>query len=502
MTRSMGSKGQVRLLRWLIVAVVVVLVLGSAGMSYARMQGGWQNRGVVSTTCCPEYNYDDDYFTWVVSNDDGSENSISPYGVIDPGDDGGGTNHDIWGGLSSDDPSEPQTMGVGGARYDKDVARTTASISDDHTEITVTIENAYPSYYPTVFFGLNCPDSTPGTITSIVIDNPYPDELTVTTSGIDPGSSFGDGDCSGDDDGDHDDDDDCWGGDWWGDDDDDAGCGGGWWGDDDCCGDDDDDDCSGDELVGAVHVHLEQPAAQDTCYTFTISIGIDCGYSAICETAYAYHADYATCFLDMGFARWGWTNGPLEPGYYQFELWAGAAQCDTSQGTDVGWLTVDYDGSTAVVTYNVYAGNYMTATQLYVGNDPLPEDPWGNETVAPGQYPYKHEHLSNVTTDSYTVTGLSGDIYVVAHADVCWGQHDGDDDDDDGCGDDDDDGDDDWWDNDNCWDDDDWCNHDDDCDDDGWWNNDDECDDDDGWWGGSWGQQKSHKSWNLWGWWH
>jgi len=86
----------------------------------------------------------------------------------------------------------------------------------------------------------------------------------------------------------------------------------------------------------------------------------------------------------------------------------------------VGQVTVDYDGSTAVVTYQMYEGNWMTATHLYVGNNRLHRRKGGSETVSPGQYPYKHDDLDNVTTDSYTVTGLSGDIYVVAHAVVCW----------------------------------------------------------------------------------
>jgi len=346
-----------------IICLVVVVAFSSVGITYARRQGGPQNKGVVATSCCC------DPFTWVVSNDDGEVTSISPYGSVDPGDDGGGTNYDGWGAQSSDDPSEPQTMGIGCARYDKDVAKTTAWMSCDHKEITVLVENAYPSYYPTVFFALKCPDSAPGTITSIVIDNPYPDALTVTTSGIYPGQPIP----------------------------------------------------QNEEVTGAVQVHVEQAAAQDAVYTFKVSITIECQPAATCGTAYAYHADYDTCFLDMGFSNWGWTNGPLgPPGSYEFELWAGAAHCDTSKGTLVGWLSVDYNGSTAVVTYNMYEGNYMTATHLYVGSNHLPRDKKGKETVAPGQYPYSHDPLGNVAADSYTVTGLSGNIYVVAHAVVCW----------------------------------------------------------------------------------
>ncbi|MCK4580917.1 MAG: hypothetical protein KAU10_06160, partial [Dehalococcoidia bacterium] len=144
MTRLTGLGRQVRLGRWLIIALAVVVASGSVGITYARMQGGPHNTGVVTTSpcCCGP-------FTWVVSNDDGTEDNVALYGIIDPGDDGGGKNYDRWGTQSSDDPSEPQTVGLACARYDKDVARTTAWISGESREITVMVEDAYPSYYPT-----------------------------------------------------------------------------------------------------------------------------------------------------------------------------------------------------------------------------------------------------------------------------------------------------------------------------------------------------------------
>jgi hypothetical protein len=359
MARLNGLQRQIGISKWLILALAAVVVLGSVGITFARMQDGAQDKGAVPCCCDP--------FTWVVSNDDGSEDNISPYGIIDPGDDGGGTNYDRWDAQSSDDPSEPQTMGIACARYDKDVARTTAWISESQQEITVLVENGYPSYYPTVFFALKCPDSGLGTITDIVIDNPNPDALAVSVSGIYPGQPIPqDG-----------------------------------------------------EAIGAVHVHVEQPAAQNAAYTFRVSIATECRV-AMCGTAYAYYAGHATCFLNLGFSKWGWTNGPLGPGSYVFQLWAGAAKCDTSKGRLVGQVTVNYNGSTAVVTYQMYEDNYMTATHLYVGSNRLPRDKNGKETVTPGQYPYVHGSLNNATTDTYTVTGLSGNIYVVAHAVVCW----------------------------------------------------------------------------------
>jgi hypothetical protein len=59
----------------------------------------------------------------------------------------------------------------------------------------------------------------------------------------------------------------------------------------------------------------------------------------------------------------------------------------------------------------------MDETHLYVGNNVLPKKN-GSYTVSPGQYPYSHD-LNNAETDQYEVTGLSGAIYVVAHAVVC-----------------------------------------------------------------------------------
>lgn len=59
----------------------------------------------------------------------------------------------------------------------------------------------------------------------------------------------------------------------------------------------------------------------------------------------------------------------------------------------------------------------MQKTHLYVGSEPLPRDS-GEYTTSPGQYPYIHDPVADPAIDTHTVTSLSGDIYVVAHADV------------------------------------------------------------------------------------
>ncbi len=170
-----------------------------------------------------------------------------------------------------------------------------------------------------------------------------------------------------------------------------------------------------------------------TYSTFTLTC--DCGggppieYETKCETAFAYLPGNSTCFLDLGDVfvteRWGWTNGPLAPGSYTMQLWAGAAQCDTSKGTLVGTLFLAYDGATAKVTFDTSSTDwFMKQSQLYVGSDILPTYTPGKPgslpeyTVAPGQFPYQ-QTLADATTSSYTIPGLSGNVYLVGHGDVC-----------------------------------------------------------------------------------
>ena len=150
--------------------------------------------------------------------------------------------------------------------------------------------------------------------------------------------------------------------------------------------------------------------------TLNIQGSVGTGIWETCETGFAWGGSYANDFSDYGFNNWGWTNGGLPGGEYKFFIYAAAGG---GSGKLVGFLTVEYGCSTVVVTYNMYPGFTMTETHLHVGAEPFPRLNNGNYTVAPGQYPYKHDELGNVTTDSYTIAGLSGDIYVIGHAVVC-----------------------------------------------------------------------------------
>ena len=338
--------------------LAVVVALGTIGVSYAQRSGMGKGPGnnIVETNPCGTE------LIWVVSNDNGVLDNQGGYDPIDPGDFGL-------------DPSESQTAGNECARYDKDVATTHATLTDPGL-ITVIINNAYPSYYPTIFYGLENKGTIPGTIQTIEVDEDATtpdviddiDELLVTVTGIYEGQEI----------------------------------------------------APGIEIVGDLDIHVEQAAAQNATYTIRVKITIVC-VPKECGTGYAYGGDYATCFTDLiKTNNWGWSNGPLPPDSYTFDIYAGAGGCDITGGTLVGTLTVNYDGTMVTVNYNLYAGYTMDVTHLYVGTEPLPENKKGNPTVSPGQYPYSHA-LEDATTDSYEIDGFSGDdIYVVAHAVVCW----------------------------------------------------------------------------------
>jgi len=125
------------------------------------------------------------------------------------------------------------------------------------------------------------------------------------------------------------------------------------------------------------------------------------------KSSFAYNEEYSICFRDIrrngtlnpggnpwhNFYRWGWTNGELSEGTYEFEIWAAALGCDPTNGTLVGEVELVYDGSTATVTYNMLPGYIMYSTQLYVGEDILPKWRW-RYRVRPIFYPNKHWGLN------------------------------------------------------------------------------------------------------------
>jgi len=371
-----------------LLGLALVISLSLLGVSYATYVGGVSQKGVVMSPGCS------DPFTWIYSNDDGHEDIPPGYtSPVDPGDVSTGETYDgIWGSSSSADPSGPPSdCGQEAPRYDKDVARTSASIGADPKFATVIVENAYPFYNPTSCFAFHC-EQADGLITDIVIDNPDPGALTVTYSGIFVGETIP----------------------------------------------------MGQEAVGVLHILVNQAAQPSHTYSIQLSISVQCSPPVTCGSAYASGgAGVAACFLDLGFTNWGWTNGPLASPtnggsiIWTWPLYAGAAQCDMNRGANVGTVTVTYFKSgtktttvkgkivttpvySVTVTFNLTGGAVMSATNVYVGSGRFPKDKKGIETINPGQYPYIHTGLNNATIDSFTIYDISGPIHIIAHANTCW----------------------------------------------------------------------------------
>jgi len=79
---------------------------------------------------------------------------------------------------------------------------------------------------------------------------------------------------------------------------------------------------------------------------------------------------------------------------------------------------LDCDGHSghALVTFTSYSGYSFEEAHLYVGSEMLPRDKNGGYTVAPRQYPEIKDDLDSATSVTFLVSGVSGDVYVVAHA--------------------------------------------------------------------------------------
>jgi hypothetical protein len=251
----------------------------------------------------------------------------------------------------------------------KEVGDTTANIACGGKSLVVTITEAYPGYEATIDFCIKNVGLYPATVTGINTQESTPFYAQLDFTGVESGITLQPGEVR-------------------------------------CC-----------QLV--VYGVPQTEEAQGKTFTFDITIDFECvpGFSD-CGTAYAYYPGHAICFIALGYSKWGWINGPVGPGTYTFDIWAGAAHCNTSNGTYIGTLTVDYDGSTATVTYDITNPDYrMTSTHLYVYPDIGTPIPPNNKPTIPGQYPDSHV-LDYATTDTFTVTGLSGNIYVIAHATV------------------------------------------------------------------------------------
>jgi hypothetical protein len=144
---------------------------------------------------------------------------------------------------------------------------------------------------------------------------------------------------------------------------------------------------------------------------------------AMCESAWARSKTWDHPFCDFDCLtnnrRWGFTNGPFGAGTHLMEVYAGGGggnTCEPNAPSLTGWLSLHYDGETAMVTYSAAPGYEWTETHLYVGNAPLMGYPDAC-TVAPGQFAISSNEGGMELV--HHLGGLTGEIYVAAHAEVC-----------------------------------------------------------------------------------
>jgi hypothetical protein len=146
----------------------------------------------------------------------------------------------------------------------------------------------------------------------------------------------------------------------------------------------------------------------------------------VCETAFAKGGYVWTTdrksnpeglpSLNLTKNRWGWAINLTAPGVTTYDIWAGAGLNNTGNGQKVGTLTINWDGSNAVVTYTMFSGFYLGEVHLYAGDG-------SPTTIAPGQYGYTDSFNPNRTTYTFNVplcdTNGTGGVWIVAHAVVC-----------------------------------------------------------------------------------
>jgi uncharacterized repeat protein (TIGR01451 family) len=178
-----------------IISFIALAALLAGGLVYSKASGSLNASGVV-------YGCYTGSFTWAASNDDGAltntpSTSNSPsYSPIDPGDNGSGTEYKYPGNQSSNDPYAPENPGTTTLRYTKDVAQTPTPVigcdtNGTNSKLTVTLNNVYPFYDPSIYFGLQNAQDSDGIIQSININ--APSVLTVTLHNISVGQQI----CSG-----------------------------------------------------------------------------------------------------------------------------------------------------------------------------------------------------------------------------------------------------------------------------------------------------------------
>ena len=176
-------------------------------------------------------------------------------------------------------------------------------------------------------------------------------------------------------------------------------------------------------------LHISLYASNRTIYTCNNSFSFDEVYDDHCdsETAFAFlnvdddplmADEISQCFIP-DFNRWGWTtyldfSDEAGQASYEFDIYSGAGQCDLSKGTDVGWVNVSFSDESLTFEYNL-EGFVLSEAHIYVGSNPYPTKPNGQETVAPGQYTYVDSQVGDQSSYSVTLPVDGDAFYIIIH---------------------------------------------------------------------------------------
>ncbi len=144
-----------------------------------------------------------------------------------------------------------------------------------------------------------------------------------------------------------------------------------------------------------------------------------------CEIAYAKNKEFSDCFLTddkIDSNLWGWTTYYDSPGQYILLLYAGAEECGySSNGTNVGYVVIDYTGSEVTIVYILYQPYVMSEVNAFIGCDSYPLDGEGMFTADPALYNYNSgplEYATQYTIGPVNVENTNG-IHVITQAVTC-----------------------------------------------------------------------------------
>lgn len=150
--------------------------------------------------------------------------------------------------------------------------------------------------------------------------------------------------------------------------------------------------------------------------------GLDCTVLQGCETAFAkggyvFASDAranpeALSSLGLARNRWGWAIRRSDTGTTVHNIYAGAGLNDISRGTLVGTVSINWNRTTATVTYALVSGVVMTEAHLYAGTT-------APTTIAPGQYGNNASFLTPTSSHTFTVPLAGSVAWFIVHAVVC-----------------------------------------------------------------------------------